>query len=231
MTRRAMAASLLGVLAVPVGAGDVPNSAFGGPAYYATRAMDEIRVTLSRQDVSSTFAIPRSYVIFAVGYTEEKYPQLPQVINTHHLKVSIRLSTGLPHVASPEGSNDDIRLDLAHIDIQSALDVATAENRHRQSDQKYQQPSLPGLTVWKNSHHPYAGYIFYPQQKDASFTSISCYQTSGERVYCQYNITICPHIMATARFVDFRYHGGIEFAEQKSRVIRKLVQSWVKDCK
>jgi len=41
--------------------------------------------------------------------------------------------------------------------------------------------------------------------------------------YCEYYTVLNDRLLATVNFVDFRAHGGVEFARERMRILRRTV--------
>lgn len=216
-------------------ADDVPFSAFNGPAYYASSELDAVKVALSVAHVKPVLSVPRAYINFAVGYEQPRYPTLPAAIETRGIKVSLRLSSGRPHAsvsAATIGKEQagEIRYDLAFVNISATTDAPRTIEAYRVARQKFREPELAGLSVWTADKGPYRAMEYFPSVAGSSFYGIACNNTGYKNQFCTYEIEICPHVVASAKFIDFRFHGGTKFAEDRAKSIRKTVRSWIKSC-
>ncbi len=49
------------------------------------------------------------------------------------------------------------------------------------------------------------------------FAEINCISSPNSITYCNYVVRVSPDLMTTLTFLDFRFHGGTDYANQRIR--------------
>ena len=62
------------------------------------------------------------------------------------------------------------------------------------------------------------------------FLQAYCYNPLNDVYFCKYNFEIVKDIAADASFLDFRAHGGRDYANRRVRLARQVVCRFIADC-
>ena len=169
--------------------------------------------------VRAELRIPRSYIVRADGYSSRK-GSLPDQIATQGIAIRFIDSGEAWTVASKKLGDQQMRWREYQVSLRSIA------NPNGRTDR---QASLAGYGHIRQPDR-YEGLIHYSGSSeifvgDASdlFESISCSEAANPNWFCTYEIDIGDTIAVSAKFADFRLHGGRAYANQRAQFVRELV--------
>ena len=175
--------------------------------------------------VLAQLRIPRSYIVRADNYSSRKGP-LPDQIATQGIAIRFVDNGEAWTVASKKPDERQWRWREYQVSLRANANPNGRTDRQanlagygriRQSD-RYE-----GLTHFSGS-----GEIFVGDASD-SFESISCHEELKPSWFCTYEIDVGDTITVSAKFVDFRLHGGRAYANQRAQFVREFVCKFT-DC-
>lgn len=181
--------------------------------------------------------IPRAYIVFANVKRAGRNTPLPDKFGTNHIKIAFTDGDGLPW-------NDGVakRSEMARVSPQEAAEqlrpqqyiaalrsVANPNRRNSSgafiASHERQANRHEGLIHYKFS----TGDIYIGNASDA-FESIRCMAQLNPNYFCQYTIDISDQIVAEVSFLDFRLHGGRDYANRRARFVREVVCGFTDAC-
>jgi len=186
----------------------------------------------TRTDAFAQLRVPRSYVVFANHHDSRKGP-LPERFATNHFAIKF-IEGGeawnvafdrLRKIKGSELADRELRPNAyrVYLGANANPNWRTDHQASLASDGVRQPAGYEGLIHYSGGQEVYVG-----DPSDA-FTSIKCSKPSHPGVFCTYSIPITEKISANATFVDFRRHGGREYANRRARFIRETVCKFT-DC-
>jgi hypothetical protein len=194
--------------------------------------------TARRRPVVATARIPRAYIYFASPYRQPDYPVVPDEIWTTQLDLMLVYPDGEPYSVTwnrlrEEGglSNDAATRHLRplHSFVQlntSTLEYATNMTPH-EAGARQVESSMDGVSEFRHSD---SGPIFFRIPGNESIRIIKCrvgIERSHPTFFCEYQIRLSADMIASAHFLDFRLHGGPEFANNRVEHIRDVLCGFV----
>jgi hypothetical protein len=164
------------------------------------------------------FMLPRAWITFAGGYNPRELDQLPDQILVHGLLI-LRLS-------DPDGK----ALSLRATEYGRAEGIGLNEAVHRLRSDEYRIMLLktgspdPKEVWWQNRFKergtlekdglPYDPKTnsYFLRVGDIELASVQCMGRPHPVWFCDYTVWLNPNVVAIITFVDFRTHGGPDFA-------------------
>ena len=238
-------ALVLGGSMLPARADKVP--ALGRPwdSYYFSRDMGPVTVhfvrnegsltpeTARRQPVIATASIPRAYIYFASPFRQPDYPILPDEIWVSQLKIILVDQQGEAYSVvwnrlRAEGvlqydANSQLRPLLAKVQLNATIREFTTTYTSYEAAAPRIESTMDGVEEYRyGSSGPY----FFRIPENPSLRIINCYhdlERTHPSHFCSYGIRLSKDFYAEASFVDFRHHGGADFANERIANIREVL--------
>ena len=236
------------LLANPALADNIPDSPYKGPTVYFTDKMDPIEVAFWARfteradrppDVVAT--LPRGYIFVAPGYSQDEYDELPGRVEVDSLFVMFSYPDGLPHKLSRSRFPNRVEIDRWRVREHrlrryTAVLLPTAKNAY-ESDAflpeeyrswKFDQPYERYIGDYQD-YRLYQGgssVIYYYGNIDSDIRKIRCLDEKENTLpdqFCKYTTILNSQMYVDVRFVDFRWHGGVAFAEERIRVFKQII--------
>lgn len=248
----ALALGLVCSAGVAAFADNIRGTPYYGPNYYASRSLDPIQVTLRRNQIGAeetvSLIIPRAYIVFASGYTQREYDELPTAINSRQAKAAI---TYEQPIWSDEGRPYTVVFDELFEANRREKKVAVALIRPRSAfvgmfysgssfdglarsplaeSHGFPAPSIDGLKAIKlGSNSP--GVIYFSPDNEDEFVEARCSEKAKKGDFCQYVFLLCRRLLrVNADFLDFRFHGGRTYANEQVRALKRTIRPWIQSC-
>ena len=173
--------------------------------------------------------IPRAAIVFANNYHPRKQPKLPDAIETDHIQIALAYPDGKPLIT--------YALEMAaaqHINIYEAMkrarsDEFVAQIYYSAPDNPWEarvRESQAALLKVKDTYegmlHAPADYYIGEAGVD-EFVEIYCYPEATPIYFCGTKMRVSPSITAEVSFVDFRFHGGRAYVNERARKFREAV--------
>jgi hypothetical protein len=164
------------------------------------------------------FTVPRAWITFADGYNPRELDQLPDRILVHAF-LDLRLSDpdgkALSIRATEYARAERIGLQEAVLRLRSdeygvkLLKTSSSEPRETWRQNRFEEHE----TVEKDGL-PYdaRNNRYFLRVGDIELASVQCMGRPHPVWFCNYTVPINPDVWAIMTFVDFRTHGGPEFA-------------------
>ena len=242
-------ALVLGGTVLPARGDKVPGFGPPGEAYYFSTDMTPITVhfvrnrdaftpeTARRQPVIATARIPRAYVIFASPYRQPDYPVLPDEIWVTQLDIVLVDPEGEPYSLiwtrlrdeglSYSDATGHLRPLRSHVRLNaSTMEYATTLTPHEAAAGQVES-SIDGVSEFRHSD---SGPVFFRFPENGSIRIIECamnVERSHPSFFCSYQIRLSADVIASAHFIDFRLHGGRDFANERIANIREALCGFV----
>ena len=203
--------------------------------YHSSVDPSPVTVRFVYNDGTRDLLIPRKYIFFATGGFSSRDGPIPDLIETHSVRLALTYPDGeawsvatreyaREHGVGMRRAADEMRIVFVRLEIRQTgpVDYRTlgygSERAERDAD--------TGLLAFKQGR---SNIRFIGDESD-NFGNIDCFQALNPRWLCDYRAHITHNIAITASFVDFRLHGGREFANQRMRFIRETVCTFTSEC-
>jgi hypothetical protein len=241
-------ALLLGGSVLPARGDKVPGLGPAWDAYYHSTDMNPVTVhfverqdsftpeTARRQPVIATASIPRAYIYFASPYSQPAYPILPDEIWVRQLKIMLvdpqgeAYSVVWDRLRSEGLSQSAAKSQLRTLMARVQLDTSTLEDGSYTPYEAAASPIESKMNGVEEFSHGSSGPFFFRIPANPSLRIITCpfnIEKSHPSFFCDYEIRLSPDVRATASFVDFRLHGGSDFANERIANIREVLCGFV----
>ncbi len=259
-------ATFLGAISTAL-ADRIPHTAFSGPYVYTSQDMDPITINFvyggdfekPNPPIAEIVSLPRAFVNIADGYstrptqTEAKnnaesqkygFDELPDVVQTFSIKVSISDPEGLPYTVAVHkwGSKGQTKVGnnlsyaAAHstlADITYIKDVRRNPPSHFRKGLKFDDKRRSKFAdlVTSSSSSEDDSSIYYSDGRDGIWRIKCASDLKRARAWhnCTYTIDLADNFYASLQFLDFRVHGGMPFARKRIKTFRKSMCQYF-DC-
>ena len=225
----------------------IPGTAFMGPNVYYTDAMDPIQVLFwgkienrEKTPPDSIATLPRAYIFAAPGYSKEEYNELPRRLEVDKLYVMFSYPDGVPYKESyskkknlVEFQGNTIReyvithyIAIMHQTVNSIeqLWFLLPEEYRPESEIRTNERYIYNFDGFKG--YESGGSFYYYGNIDSDVRKIKCLRApelAHPGSFCTYTTIINERMYVEVDFVDFRLHGGAEFAEERIRVFKEIL--------
>ena len=195
--------------------------------------------------------IPRAYIMFANNYTSSRralpgfrHEILPDRIVTNHLILAVAYPDGSPlsvsygafHRNKPNlkllGRDiDKIRKDKQARSIVLLADISSWSNQNARDSNTLSprvRSNVPKFVDIVDGFQHFrgigTGQYYYDNGPD-EIRVIKCFgdpATTQPGVYCKYTFPLNDYLLVNLDFLDFRIHGGRDFARERIRAFKKF---------
>lgn len=190
--------------------------------------------TTSNEPVVARGKVPRAYIFFASPYDHADAERIPNEIWTPRLGVMLTAPSGEPYSVSldrfaaekhlsAESAGKELRLSSATIHVYPALRDDVLDPLRSRS-LRHTEPRIgetpDGLGMYGFDPR---GPLTFLDPNNPAVRRIGCMlnvERSRPEHYCDYEIILADNLVAKASFVDFRLHGGRQFARERMAEIR-----------
>ncbi len=234
--------------AAPAKADRIPGTPYVGRAYYASTDIAPVAVhfvedkpgltpqSAAQQPIVTSGRVPRGLMIFAVPYSNDTHPILPDEIWTTHLVLLLH-ENGEPYLAALNALQREQGLSTSAAAASLRTGMATV-NVHAVDWERYRQVAVyfgmpnrgstaDGLDIYYYSSG--RGPIYYTDSAYPELQIIAC-ATDQARAdandYCTYELRLSEVLLARINFVDFRFHGGRAFVQERLGQLEELLCSY-----
>ena len=188
--------------------------------------------------------IPRGFIFYADVYPQKQPRKIPREIDVRRIGVMLVYPDGRPYSIAyrdfdrgslPAGSN--LEKELRTVRFSAIVSGMYKGDKNRQL-YEYRRSPFDENGKLKN-YHEYIGrkygldaykwggkrgrIIKYYSVKEDSFSRIECNISNKPRSYCTYYMEIAGQFLIDAHFIDFRFHGGREFANERVRAFKRAL--------
>lgn len=208
-----------------------------------------------KSDERDTITLPRSYVYYVDGYQRraalpygEKqeityYRALPDnVVTTGRIMLLVASPGGEPFMLKgrsedfptgydPRRNGGSPRRDIIAVELMNGRNV-------RQAFREARAKRIGGVRAVGASEVPEFGLMrvgtsnspvfYHDDYRDNEFLYVSCLNSSNELAFCDTYIVLSDRYVAIARFVDFRFAGGLPFLKARVRAVRNAICPYLK---
>ena len=238
-----------GVLVTEAAHGDnIPDSPWKGPDYYYTDKMDPIEVAFWGRfrergdrppDLIAT--LPRGYIFSAPGYSQEEYEELPSRIEVKTLSLLFSYPDGLAHKTSQSRYKRYVKVQDKKIkeyrfrQYRATLHPAVKNLYEADTFLPEEYQALKRESLYERyigNFDGFRGYRgggsarYYYGDINSDIRRARCWndvEKAHPTFFCSYITLINAHMYAEVSFMDFRMHGGAEFAEERIRVFKQIL--------
>lgn len=194
-----------------------------------------VTVRFVYQDGTRDLMIPRKYIFFATGDFSSRDGPIPDLIETHSVRLALAYPDGeawtvaireyaREHGVGMRRAADEMRSVFVRLEIRRSGPVDYRTRSH--GSERAERDAETGLLSFTQGR---SNIRFIGDESDY-FGDIDCSQALNPRWLCDYRAHITHNIAITASFVDFRLHGGREFANQRMRFIRETACTFTSEC-
>lgn len=236
---RAGAAALLALLAGlniisgKAAADTIPGTAYAGSHFYFSAEMDPVTVSFGAAGSSAArFEIPRAYIFYASGYSQERHETLPAEIDVGKLGLMLTFPDGEPYGFAvrnykwhddphKRAATEALRERRYIALIDQAEDPASYAAPPRDTQGRlHESYSHAGRNYGMDHYRTQGGGEYFFGGAEDGLLQASCVKDSGDRTFCKYFIALGGNTVAIVSFLDFRYHGEREYLDARVRVFR-----------
>ena len=239
----AILASAIALLAAPgAHAADVPGIGDWEHYHYS---LDETPITVvlihdSGKRDFPVLIIPRSYVYFANGAPSSSEGALPESLETNDLGLAFTEPDGsawstaikeymTEHDVSSSAAGKALRPFRYLVRLSPNTNTAYAETVRANTVRNFTLIGEPYPGIQEYSATGGTSSFFLGSEGD-EFLQAYCYNPLNAVYFCNYNFEIVKDISAVATFLDFRAHGGRDYANRRVRLARQVVCRFIADC-
>jgi hypothetical protein len=226
----------------------IPGTAYAGDQYFYTQETEPIIVnfvsgskgslrveTAVKEPVIARGAISEAYVFSAPPYDRSYAGRIPPEIWTSRLGLMLTVPRGEPYSVSvarlsaqkhvnAEQAGRELRHSNVTVHVYPSLPGGATVDPPRTGTSQDMGPRLgetaDGLEIYGfNANGPLA----FLDPGNPAVRKIICLlnvERSRPEHYCSYEIVLADNLLAEASFVDFRLHGGRDFARQRIAEVR-----------
>ena len=247
---------LLGAIALQLGGSVLPARADEVPAlgrawnsYYFSRDMRPVTVhfvrnegsltpeTARRQPVIATASIPRAYIYFASPYRQPDYPILPGEIWVSRLNIILVDQEGEAYsvvwnrLRAEGGLQYDANSQLRPLRARVQLNPGAIKYPGDYTAHEAAAPRIESKMIGVEKFgYGSSGPFFFRIPDNPSLRLIKCpfdLEKTHPSFFCEYGIRLSADVSAMASFLDFRHHGGADFANERIANIREVLCGFV----
>jgi hypothetical protein len=207
----------------------IPCEAIGGALWpndflhFFSVDMRPVQVTMVKGRLSGDapgirFMVPRAWITFAGGYNPRELDQLPDQILIHgflELRLSDPDGKALSLRATEYGRAERIGLQEAVLRLRAdEYGVMLLKNGFSDPKEVWRQNRFKEPWTIEKDGLPYDPKTnsYFLHVSDIEFASVQCMGRPHPVWFCNYTVWINPDVVAIITFVDFRTHGGPDFA-------------------
>jgi hypothetical protein len=177
-----------------------------------------VKGLLSGGEPGIRFMVPRAWITFADGHNPRDLDQLPDQILVHGL-LMLRLSDpdgkAFSVRATEYGRAEGISLTEAVLRLRSdEYGIMLLKTRSSDSKEVWRQDRSKEHETVEKDGLPYdpRDNRYFLRVGDIELASVQCMGKPHPVWFCNYTVLINPDVWAIITFVDFRTHGGPDFA-------------------
>ena len=214
--------------------------------YHFSLDQSRIRVSLINDVVGKAdfpdLLVPRAYVLFVSGAPPSTAGPLPPLLMSDHVKLLFIDGTGEPwsvavtdlarreRISLTEAAKR-IRAEEINLTIHSSKDPeASSKIVESLKGRTFLVPegAFEGLPQHKTNS---SSYPYFIGQANDEFFYANCRGPDTHPIFfCKYWMNLTEGVVAEAMFVDFRLHGGREFANRRLRFAREVACRFLTRC-
>jgi hypothetical protein len=232
----------LGLVATTGRADDVPGIG-DWPHYHFSLDETPVTVVLVHDSGKRDFpvlTVPRSYIYFAHRAPPSTEGPLPDRIETDQLGLAFTDPDGeawsaaiQDHMAatgqSANAAGKSLRPFQYKVTLSPNTNAVYAETVRQNTRRNHLLIGEPFPGIQEHSRTGTSS-SFFVTSGDHEFLQASCYNPLNEVYFCEYRIMITKDIVATIDFLDFRVHGGPDYANWRVRFAREVVCRFLDEC-
>lgn len=222
-------------------------SGYNSPLYFCSEDMSTIEIARpqSRPEHAPPvvqIAMPRAYINFVPRYEPQQYPRLPDRIEADSFHILLSYPDGTPLTIFEPRLTRQRRMQETRDAAQPPQGRYGEEVRWHTLVAKIYLLNGPAQVFGERIRasrtrsleraHPYEGreyfsghrqHVYLGQRGVDEFDFISCWENSHPLHYCEAQVQVSDQLVAFVSFVDFRFHGGFDFANERLRVARRTI--------
>jgi hypothetical protein len=226
---------------LPSWADDVPEIGLWDHYHYS---LDDQPVTVSfrhdsgRRDFPA-LTIPRSYIYFANRIAPSHEGPIADSIVTDHLGIAFADPDGIAWSTTVQGqaakrsvsidkAGKTLRADLYIVALYPNTNPAYAETVRANTVRSYARVGepYPGMQAYSSS----GSDVYLLGEAKDKFIQAYCYNPPNAVYFCSYRFVVTDRLTATVKFLDFRVHGGREYANRRVAFARKVICRFLEEC-
>ena len=229
----------------------IPRSPYIGPQYFFTTKMDpidvalwpDLRIKADRPPVAR-FSLPRAYIFYVSRAADKSTKPLPQSVQARSVNIMLIYPEGIPYSHAIRDYNKKHRVSswVAAGKLRPRLLIAKIRGVLGDAyNLSYLFPESKNTKVKRETyvgtysglkHYTTGGIIetFYGPET-ALIRKIRCGRSLAKthpRFFCTYYVVLSNHLISEVDFVDFRVHGGVQFAEERVRAFKATICQYVR---
>ena len=242
MQRYVLLIAVLGLLGTAARADDVPG--IGDWEHYHFSLDEALVRVVFVHDVAGKLnfpllTLPRSYIYFVNGAPPSTEGPLPERIETNHIGLAFSDPEGDPwsvavqkymseNAKSSTSAGKALRASQYTVELHPNTNSAWAESVRTSTAHNHSligEP-YPGINEYSGAG---SGSYFLGGEADECVQAY-CYNPRNEVFFCKYSTMITKDIVAAIDFLDFRMHGGPDYANRRVRFAREVVCRFLDEC-
>jgi hypothetical protein len=228
----------------------IPGTAYVGSQYFFTTKMDVVDISLwpdlrkkAERPPVAKVKIPRAYIFYISRKPGTNRDPVPSSVDAKSVNIMLTYPDGLPY-------SHAIRNYRKEFDVSSwaagkalrMLSYIAQINGVLGDAYKLSYLSVGPYNLSATEQNFLGTYLgmkrfttggsaeIYYASKNALIRKFKCWNSPEKarpEFYCTYWTVLNKHLIASVKFVDFRVHGGIAFAEERIRVFKETICRYV----
>lgn len=234
------AAALTLTLAGPPALADAVPGIGAWENYHKSYDPSPVTVRFQYRDGTRDLQIPRKYIVFASGGFSSLDGPIPDLIETTAIKIVFTYPDGEAWTVATRDymREHGVSAHQAAVDMRERMNIVEMLPANR-------TVSLTELIERRRSRHG-AGFsgksglieyqigggfstLYFGRTED-EFLQVTCYNPGRAAWLCKYNAHASPELFFRADFIDFRIFGGVDFANERIRMIKRKLCSFTETC-
>jgi hypothetical protein len=234
---QASVALLMLLVSAPAQADTVPGMV-AAPERHLSYDPSPVTVRFLYNDGTRDLLIPRKYIVFAEGKHSSRDGPIPDFIETRSVKLVLTYPDGeawsvatrvymQEHAVGHQTAAAEMR-DRMHI-VQATnnffnLDIVRQDYYVRTTEGRIGEVGLIEHFVGRGSQTLFIG------NEEEEFLRVRRYDSKNSGWFCKYDARLTANIVFRSDFVEFRLFGGVDFGNNRIRMIKRTLCSFTESC-
>lgn len=233
------AALTLTLAGAPALADAVPGMA-ASPDRHLSYDPSPVTVRFQYRDGTRDLQIPRKYIVFASGGFSSLDGPIPDLIETTAIKIVFTYPDGeawtvatrdymREHGVSAHQAAVDMRQQMNIVQLRATnnffnMDIVRQDYYVKTTEGKIGELGILEYMVGGGSQTLFLG------SEEQEFLRVRCHNPRNHWWFCKYDARLTDKLVFSADLIDFRIFGGVDFANERIRMIKRKLCSFTETC-